>query len=75
MEFASSKPGSFSAKYEEVEHSEVLQQRMKTAQAQPKLQTHHPEVCSATWEQQQITAAHSLAVPGRTLPILWATKH
>lgn len=46
MQFASSKPGSFTAKYEEVEHPEVLQQRMKIAQAQPKLQTRHPEVCS-----------------------------
>lgn len=46
MQFSSSKPGSFTAKYEEVEHPEMLQQRMKIAQAQPELQTHHPEVCS-----------------------------
>lgn len=46
MQFASSKPESFTAKYEEVELPEVFQQRMKIAQAQPKLQTRHPEVCS-----------------------------
>lgn len=44
---------------EEAEHPQELQHRMKIAQAQPKLQTGIQRFVQRTWEQRQITAAHS----------------